>query len=161
MASRLAGGPPRIRTGNLLLAGESLFQLELAAHRLPGLRRPGSQVRPSRARMSGPRSGLPLSWCSAMHLSTHKHVHPTRWCSAWTAGIEPATTGFGDQRSPRLSYVHMSDVNENRSLGASRASGFWSVLANLSRSLPGGQGYTRPQERGHAGIPLVLLVPVT
>jgi hypothetical protein len=35
LAGRLAGGPPRIRTGNLLLAGESLFQLELAAHRLP------------------------------------------------------------------------------------------------------------------------------
>ena len=100
IASRLAGGPPRIRTGNLLLAGESLFHLELAAHRLPAPRR--------RAARSGLRGHVCLVreaaclflWCSAMHLSTNKHVHPARWCSAWTAGIEPATTGFGDQRSP-------------------------------------------------------------
>lgn len=51
-------------------------------------------------------------WCSAVHLSTLWHVHPAGWCSAWTAGIEPATTGFGDQRSPWLSYVHMYDANE-------------------------------------------------
>jgi hypothetical protein len=56
---------------------------------------------------------------SAVQLSTIRHMHPAGWCSAWTAGIEPATTGFGDQRSSWLSYVHMSDVNENRPPGVS------------------------------------------
>ena len=150
---------PGFEPGNLLLARELLYQLELAAQGLPGLARRAARAGLAGAGCAREWACLVL-WCSAVELSTHRHVHPAGWCSAWTAGIEPATTGFGDQRSPKLSYVHRSDANENRPPGVSPASGFRSVLTPLSRSHSCDQGSIGQQARGHADMPLVLPAPV-
>ena len=99
-------------------------------------------------------------WCSAVELSTCWHVHPAGWCSAWTAGIEPATTGLSRPAFSQLSYVHRPDANENRPPGVSPASGFRSVFTPLSRSHSSGQGSIGQQAREHAGMPLVSPAPV-
>jgi hypothetical protein len=153
---------PGFEPGNLLLAGELLYQLELAAQVLPDLaRRAAGADSLAGANMRAREADCLFLWCSAVHLSTLRHVHPAGWCSAWTAGIEPATTGFGDQRSPWLSYVHKTDANENRPPGVSPASGFRPVLAPLSRSHPSDQGIAQQQGRGYAEIPLASLALVT
>ncbi len=100
-------GPPRIRTGNLLLAGESLCQLELAAHVAARFWATGSQDRTFADAHPRPRIDLPRSIAFRYAFVNSQARTPSGWCFAWTAGIEPATTGFGDQRSPWLSYVHM------------------------------------------------------
>src|SRR5215467_12420 len=145
-------GPPRIRTGKPSPCKGVALPIGASS---PRAARPGATG--SKGRPRG-RACLVL-WCSAVELSTHRHVHPARWCSAWTAGIEPATTGFGDQRSPRLSYVHMHDANENRPPGVSPASGFRSVSTPLPRSHSCDQGSIVQQARGHADMPLVSLAP--
>jgi hypothetical protein len=76
------GGPPRIRTGNLLLAGELLYQLELAAHAAACYLATGSQDRSFlgahsppgidpprpitfRCAVVNPQARAPIGWCLA------------------------------------------------------------------------------------------------
>ena len=70
-------GPPRIRTENFLVAGQALFQLELAAHWVPssneGTRRATGLVPGAHTSVPG---GLRRSWCSAVELSMLRHIHP-------------------------------------------------------------------------------------
>jgi hypothetical protein len=88
-----AGGPPRIRTGNLLLAGELLCQLELAAHVAAWFGVTGSRIRsfPDVHLPPGDRPAsincVPLCSCQ-----TRRHVHPSggarmdgrsRTCNDW------------------------------------------------------------------------------
>jgi hypothetical protein len=124
------GGPPRIRTENLLLAGESLCQLELAAHEgAPA----NESTRQPRRPYPGSRRSVPgslrRSWCSAVQMSsTARHVHPGGWCSAGMAGVEPTTSGFGGRRATVAPHPY---AIEKPPAGGFPASGF-----RLSVSLP-------------------------
>jgi hypothetical protein len=110
LAARLwpAGGPPRIRTGKPSPCRGVALPVGASS---PGAARPGDDRQPGQG-FAGAcfarEAACLIHWCSTVHLSIRRHVHPAGWCFAWTAGIEPATTGFGDQRSSRLSYVHKS-----------------------------------------------------
>jgi hypothetical protein len=70
-------GPPRIRTGNLLLAGELLCQLELAAHVAACYLETGSQDRPSPdvhsppGNRPAPFNCVPLCSCQPAGTCTH------------------------------------------------------------------------------------------
>ena len=95
LATRLwpVRGPPRTRTGNLLLAGELLLPIGASSPRgcpFLGDGQPEQAVTPAHTSARGSTCLVPL--CSAVQLSTRRHVHPSvvlrmdgrnRTCNRW------------------------------------------------------------------------------
>src|SRR3984893_9608506 len=118
---------------------------------------PGQAPRAQRAPARRPASffGVPLCICQRAGTFTPRGGAPHGRQESNLQPLVLETSGL-----PSLATA-IYDANKNRPPGVSPASGFWSVLAPLSRSHPGDQGSTRQQGRGYADIPLVPLALVT
>ena len=148
---------PGFEPGNLLLAGELLYQLELAAQGLPGLARRAARTGPAGARppVSRPVSffGVPLWICQRAGTFTPQGGAPHGRQELNLQPLVLETRALPVELRP---YVWRK---LKPPAGRVPASGFRSVFTPLSRSRSGDQGSIGLQAREHADMPLASPAP--
>jgi hypothetical protein len=136
---------PGFEPGNLLLARELLYQLELAAQGLPDLARRAAATGPA-ARMHAPWISLSRSLVFRCGIVNTQARSSRRMVLRMDGRNRTRNHWFWRPALSPLSYVHMPGANENRPPGECPASGFRLVLTPLSRSHSGDQGSIARQE---------------